>query len=200
MFHVGRTYEGTVMSVGNSTPLSVFDAGREKIAEYISQNSEQVLMMSIDELAKLTGTAKSAVIRCSKSLGFDGYTALKISLAADVTRKDERDYSNSIDVDETADSIANKIFSANIRTLQDTIHFLNIPVLEKVVNLLAEARMIYIYGVGTSAIFGTDFQHRLFQVGYSAIVVTDVATMKDSTLNIKEGMWPLRSVTPAEPS
>lgn len=187
MFHVGRTYEGTVMSVGNSTSLSVFDAGREKIAEYISQNNEQVLMMSIDELAKLTGTAKSAVIRCSKSLGFDGYTVLKISLAADVTRKDERDYSNSIDVDETADSIANKIFSANIRTLQDTIHFLNIPVLEKVVNLIAEARMIYIYGVGTSAIFGTDFQHRLFQIGYSAIVVTDVATMKDSTLNIKEG-------------
>lgn len=159
----------------------------QKIASYIAQNSEKVLMMPIDELAELTGTAKSAVIRCSKSLGFDGYTALKISLAADVTRNDERDYSNSVDFDETADSIVNKIFSANIRTLQDTMHFLNITVLEQAARLLADARMIYIYGIGTSAILSEDFQHRLFQVGYSAISATDISAMKDSTLNIKAG-------------
>lgn len=159
----------------------------KKIADFITQNSEQVLMMSIDELAKLTGTAKSAVIRCSKSLGFSGYKALKISLAADVSRNGERDYSNTIDTDDTANSIVNKIFSANIRTLQDTLHYLSIPTLEKAVKLLSEARMIYIYGIGTSAILGTDFQHRLFQVGYSAITVNDAAAMKDSTLNIREG-------------
>lgn len=143
-------------------------------------------MMPIDELAKFTSTAKSAVVRCSKSLGFDGYTALKIALAADVTRNDEQDYSNSIDFDEKADSIVNKIFLANIRTLQDTMRCLNVTVLEQVAQILSGAHMIYIYGIGTSAVLSEDFQHRLFQVGYSAVAVTDVTAMKDSTLAIKE--------------
>lgn len=162
-------------------------AAEKKIAEYIAQNSEKVLMMPIDELARLTGTVKSAVIRCSKSLGFDGYTALKISLAADVTRNHERDYSNTIDCDEKADSIVSKIFLANIKTLQDTMHFLNIAVLEEIVKVISQANIVYIYGIGSSAVLSEDFQHRLFQVGYPAVAVTDVTMMKDSTMNIKKG-------------
>ena len=159
----------------------------KRIADYISQNNESVLTASIGELAESIGTAKSAITRCCKSLGFDGYTALKISLAGDITRNVERDYGNTIDGDETADSVANKIFTANIKTLEDTRRFLNIDMIEKVAEVLATAHIIYIYGIGTSAIFSEDFQHRLFQVGYPAIAATDITVMRDSTMNIRKG-------------
>lgn len=159
----------------------------KKIARYIAENSAQVLMMPIDELADLTGTGKSAIIRCCKSLGFDGYKALKVSLTMDVTRKDNSDFANFIEADETADSIVNKIFSANIKTLQDTWRHLNVDVLRQAAQVIASADMCYIYGIGSSALIGADFQHRLFQLGYRSVAVTDVTAMKDSSLCIKKG-------------
>jgi len=159
----------------------------KKIARYIADNPSQVLMMPIDELAEHTCTGKSAVIRCCKSLGFDGYKSLKLSLAMDVTRQDNSDFANSIDCDETAESIVNKIFSANIKSLQDTWSHLNTDVLAQVAQVLARADMRYIYGIGSSALIGADFQHRLFQLGYRAAAVTDVTAMKDSSLCVKKG-------------
>lgn len=143
--------------------------------------------MPVDELARRTQTAKSAVIRCCKSLGFDGYKALKLALTIDVTRQDNSDFANSIDSSETAESIVNKIFSANIKTLQDTWRYLNISVLRQVADEIAGANMVYIYGIGSSARIGLDFQHRLFQLGYRAVAVTDVTEMKDSSLAIRRG-------------
>lgn len=159
----------------------------KKIARYISENSARVLMMPVDELAEQTGAGKSAVIRLCKSLGFDGYKSLKLSLAMDVTRKDNSDFASSIENGETCESIVNKIFSANIQTLHDTWQHLNIGVLSEVVRLLAGAGMRYIYGIGSSAHISADFQHRLFQLGYRAAAVTDVTAMKDSSLCIRRG-------------
>ena len=159
----------------------------KRIARYIAENSSEVLMMPIDRLAELTGTGKSAVIRCCKSLGFDGYKALKVALTMDVSRRDDSDYASSIDSDETAESIVNKIFSANIKTLQDTWRHLNVDVLRQATQVIAGADMRYIYGIGSSAFIGHDLQHRLLQLGYRSAAVTDVTAMKDSSLCIKKG-------------
>jgi len=159
----------------------------KRIARYIAENSSRVPMMPIDELAEKTGTGKSAVIRCCKSLGFEGYKELKFSLTMDVTRQDKSDYAGSIDADETAASIVNKIFSANIKTLQDTWHHLDVEVLGQVAQVISGADMCYIYGIGSSALIGADLQHRLFQLGYRSIAVTDVTTMKDSSLCVRKG-------------
>ena len=159
----------------------------KRIADYIIENSECVVKMPIDELARLTGVSPSAVIRCCKSLGFEGYTALKLSLAGDVARSGEPDYTNSIDVGETTESVVNKIFSACEKTLRDTAHFLNLETLEKVALLFDEASMIYALGIGFSGSLSEDLQHRLFQVGYPAIAATDVTAMKDATMCMKKG-------------
>ena len=167
--------------------MDALTPAEKKIASFISEHGESVLSMPIDELASLTGVSKSAIIRCSKSLGFEGYTALKLSLAADLMRKDTAEYSDAIGEDETAESIINKIFSADIRTLQDTMRLLNPDSLDKAARLLAGARTIYIFGIGTSGILSSDFQCRLSQVGYNAVASADISTMKYLTINIKKG-------------
>ena len=56
-------------------------AAEKKIADYISKNSEKVTKMTAEELSENCGTAKSAVVRCCKSLGYDGYSDFKISFS-----------------------------------------------------------------------------------------------------------------------
>ena len=62
-------------------------AAEKAVADYILQESENVITMPVAELAGKAGVAKSAVIRCCKSLGFEGYAELKISLAMDLSKK-----------------------------------------------------------------------------------------------------------------
>ena len=162
--------------------------GAEKcIADFITNNSEAVTHMSVAELAERAGAAKSAVIRCCKSLGFDGYSELKINLAGELSKNKELNYIPYIYPEDNSGDIMEKIFSANIKTLHDTIDKLDRNILNDTVELMKGANMIYIYAIGTSSGIAADFQYRLMQIGYNALCVTDVPAMKISTLNIKKG-------------
>ena len=159
----------------------------KRVADYISKNSEKVMTMSIADLAQNAETAKSAVIRCCKSLGFEGYSQLKLSLAMELSKNKQLNYTPYIYPDDNASDILDKVFSANVKTLHDTAEKMNRDMVQATVDLLARANTIYIYGIGTSAALVNDFQYRIMQLGYTALCFTDVPSMKISTMNIKPG-------------
>src|SRR6478672_6151821 len=61
---------------------SLRDAER-KIADYVLSHAEDVIYMSITELADRTDTSEASVIRFAQRLGYPGYAALKIALTID---------------------------------------------------------------------------------------------------------------------
>lgn len=158
-----------------------------RVADYILANSEDVVLMPIADLAKNAGVAKSAVVRCAKSLGFEGYAELKIALTSELSKNKQLNYAPYIDPDDTPNDILDKIFAANIKTLHDTAEKLDRDIYGKTVDVLASAEHIYVYGIGTSAVFANELQYRLMSLGMYALAVTDIAAMKVSTLNIRPG-------------
>lgn len=162
-------------------------AKEKLVADYILKNYERVVSMPVGELADTAGVVKSVIIRCCKSLGFDGYSELKLSLSRELARNESFNYVPYISREDNSSNILDKIFSANIKTLHDTAEGIDRKVLDDVVDMLADANNIYIYGIGTSAGIVSDFQYRLMQLGYTAFCFTDVASMKVSTLNIRPG-------------
>lgn len=162
-------------------------AAEKTVADFILQNSQQVIHMPIDTFSKQANAAKSAIIRCCKSLGFEGYADLKISLAMELSNNQKLNYNPYIHPEDTASTILDKVFSANVKTLHDTAAKINRDTLETVVGMLDQARVIYIYAIGTSSGIAHEFQYRLMQIGKTALCVSDVPTMKVSTLNIQEG-------------
>lgn len=162
-------------------------AAEKRIAAYIRENSAQVIHMSVQQLADGAGSAKSAVIRCCKSLGFSGYPALKIALAADISKNSQLDYLPYIHSGDNESDILDKIFAANVKTLHDTAERIDRTAVKALVDAIAGARRIYIYGVGTSAALVNDFQYRLMQAGFQAQGFTDIMYMLISTQNIGPG-------------
>lgn len=162
-------------------------AKEKKVADYILKHYDAVVSMPIAELAESAGVVKSLIIRLCQSLGFSGYTQLKLSLSRELARNEKFNYSPYINREDDSSAILDKIFSANIKTLHDTAAGVNRKVLADVVDLLGRANNIYIYGVGTSSGIVNDFQYRLMQLGYTAFCFTDITNMKVSTLNIKAG-------------
>lgn len=159
-------------------------AAEKRIADYILANAEAVTAMSITQLADRAGAVKSAVVRCSKSLGFAGYSQLKLNLAAELSKNRQLNYAPYIYPEDSAETIIHKVFSANVKALHDSVSGLDFKKVEEVLSCLQGARQIFLYGVGTSASMVTELQYRLMLLGYTAFAFTDPGTMKISTMNM----------------
>ena len=159
----------------------------KRIAEFVLKNSSEVVQMTADELATVVDCAKSAVVRFCKSVGFKGYADLKLALAVELSKNKKLNYVPYIYPDDNASDILDKVFSANVKTLHDTADKIDRKALQMAVDLLSSARIIYVYGVGTSMVLVNDFQYRLMNLGFNALGFTDVTFMKTSSLNIGEG-------------
>lgn len=159
-------------------------AAEKRIADYLLANRETAIGMSIAELADRAQTAKSAVVRFCKSLGYDGYTQLKLAFATEHSKNKQLNYTPYIYPDDSPATVMEKVFSANVKALHDTAAILDPNVVHKVLEQLAQARQIYLYGIGTSASMVTELQYRLMQLGYTAFAFTDPVNMLVSTMNI----------------
>ena len=169
------------------TKYAVLTAVERTVADYILRNSESVVRMSVAKLAANAGTVSSAVIRCCKSLGFTGYSELKLSLAAELARNRQLNYVPYISPEDDTGAILDKVFAAGVKVLHDTAEKINRQALQTIVDLIGKARAVYIYGIATSAGIARDFQYRVMQLGYTVFVFTDIVEMKVSTMNIRPG-------------
>jgi DNA-binding MurR/RpiR family transcriptional regulator len=59
-----------------------------KIAAYILQYPDEVIHLSIADLAMKSGSSQAAIVRLCKSIGFKGYQELKIQVAGDLQSRD----------------------------------------------------------------------------------------------------------------
>jgi len=155
----------------------------KKVSDFIAANPDKVVDMTISDLAVSTDVSKATIARLSKSLGFSGYPQLKIALAKDLVGIDNT-YASFITEDDDSRTILNKVFYANIRTLENTLKQLDNNIFEKMVDAIAKAKIVYINGTGASGDYARDFERRLMQIGIIAISHTDAASQRQSTLNL----------------
>ncbi len=182
------------MKIQNSSVLAAISQRRPlltrveaQIADFIASDPKAVLSMSAAELAAKAGTVGSAVVRCCRSLGFDGYKELKLTLAVELSKNTASGYIPYIDPEDSSCEMLDKVFAAGVKTLNDTVASIDRKCFSNAVDTLAKAKRIYVYGIGTSSPLVSDLAYRLMQIGCPALGVTDVPSMAISTLNIEPG-------------
>ena len=162
-------------------------AAEKSIADYVLQYPSEAVQLSASALAKRAGTAPSAVIRFCKSVGFEGFSALKMQLAVELSRQTPASYMASVEPSDSTSTVLDKIFSANIKALQDTVSRIDRTAFAAVTELLSKANVIHIYGIGTSAPMVTELHHRLMLLGFQVHNYTDLVSVRLSTMNLKPG-------------
>ncbi len=154
---------------------SLYDSlspSEQKVADYVLAHPHEVLQMPIALLAKYAGVSDPTVIRFCRSLGYRGYLEFKIALARD-TASPVQLIQASVDEKDTPETIANKVFSAGIQALQDTLSILDKEAFSRAVDALSQARKVLIVGVGTSGPIAHMMYNRLFRIGVNCLVETD---------------------------
>ena len=144
----------------------------QRIADFIVEHPQEVVHMSVSEVAERTGASEGSVVGLCKSVGATGFQQLKIVLAQEIVQPVQLIHEDLEQKDPVADVIA-KIFHSNVQTLEDTQSTLSAAAVEKAVKLIRAAKRIEIYGIGSAAPIAEDCHYRMLRIGLNAKSVLD---------------------------
>lgn len=148
-----------------------------RVAGVILGDLTAAATLTIGQLARAAKTSQTTVLRFCRELGFAGYPQLRLALAAEAGRR-SGDARPTLDGDigpgDDLASIVGKIAYADASAVEDTAAQLDVGVLGDVVDAVAAAKRVDIYGVGASAFVGADFQQKLHRIGLVAFAWSDV--------------------------
>lgn len=168
--------------------LNQMTESEKKIAEYVLNNSSEVYKFSASQLAVITETSASSVVRFSRTLGFDGFQEFKIALAKDdsiATEKVDYDY-DYIDTNDSIKEVIFKTSNKNIQSIKDTVDLIDENIIEKAVEAIKNAKKIYIFGVGESGVIGMDLQYKLIRIHKDVLMNLDSHTQILMAANLSE--------------
>ena len=152
--------------------LPAFATAEQKVALWVLQHAEDVVQMSMAQVARECGVSDTTVLRFCRAAGFQGYTDMKLAIVQDMASPTQLVH-DDISEDDDAMTIARKVFHSNIQALQDTLEVLDGEALVKAADMIAAARQILIIGVGTSGPIVQDMYHMFFRLGFNVRAQTD---------------------------
>jgi DNA-binding MurR/RpiR family transcriptional regulator len=161
----------------------------KRIAEYILNNAEEVIHLSISVLAERSGTSQAAVVRFCKSIQYKGFKELKIDISSDivVAQKEDEDKYTDIRAGDKLESIIENVCHNNKKSIEDTLSVLDYEQIKKAVNALHKAKRIDFYGVGASGIIALDAQQKFMRINKFSLAYTDPHLQVTAAANLKNG-------------
>ncbi|MEF2290800.1 MurR/RpiR family transcriptional regulator [Virgibacillus dokdonensis] len=136
----------------------------KKIADYILQHPKTIIHHTINQIADELEVADSTVFRFCQRVGFKGYQALKIALAAEMATS-VTDIHEKIQAGDDVGTVSEKVFRSNMNTLEDTLKVIDQKALHEAVAALIVAEKVEFFGIGGSAIVSIDAYHKFLRSG-----------------------------------
>jgi len=133
--------------------------GQKTIANFIYDHYDQAVFMTAAKLGDTVGVSESTVVRFASYVGYSGYPEFQKDLEEWVqnkinsVQKIDAKYGRS-----TQSEILTSVLNADIEKITDTIDNLDPAAFETAVNIILEARNIYIMGIRSCAPLA-DFLH-----------------------------------------
>jgi RpiR family carbohydrate utilization transcriptional regulator len=144
----------------------------QRIADFIVKNPQEVVHMSVSEVAERTGSSEGSIVGLCKNLGATGFQQIKIALAQEIVRPVQFIHED-LEPGDNVDMAIRKIFQSNVQTLHDTQAALDVQAMQKAVGLLRKAKRIEIYGIGSAATIAEDAHYRMLRIGLDVKVAVD---------------------------
>jgi RpiR family carbohydrate utilization transcriptional regulator len=152
--------------------LPSLTAGEKKIGDYVLRHPDEVVKLSITELAEACDVSDATIFRFCRKVGTEGYQDFKIALAKESVSPESLVYADVIPEDSLL-TMAEKIVEANVKALRDTLKVLEVKALDRALNALLAANRVEIYAVGGSGVAARELQFKLIQLGINANAFID---------------------------
>ncbi|MDP9105674.1 MAG: MurR/RpiR family transcriptional regulator [Candidatus Eremiobacteraeota bacterium] len=161
-------------------------AAEQRVADFILAHPDELIYLTVTELADRTHTSESTVVRLCQKIGYKGYQEFKIVLARDLVEPATAIYA-AIEPGDDVATVKTKVFQANAQALRDTLEVLDENELQRAVDAIAGARRLEIYGVGGSSPLALDAYHKFVKLGVAAVALSDGDLMAMSSSLLAAG-------------
>jgi DNA-binding MurR/RpiR family transcriptional regulator len=154
-----------------SAHLARMSRAERQVAEYLRNNSQEVIFATAEQIGLASGTSDATVVRTARKLGYSGLLELRYSLghqAVEKTNTSARLRDRLAGAGPEQASLLAQVFTEATERLSETLRLLAEPDFEKAVDILARAREIVAFGVGPSESVARYFTLRLGRLGRRA--------------------------------
>lgn len=143
-----------------------------KIADYIVDHSQEVIYMTVLQMADACGVSEASIVRFCKSIGYSGFNEMKINLAAESDQGGQV-IMGEVTVSDTEDIIFEKVFSHEMQALQTTLQAIDRELFTHAVNRIAYAHRIEFFASGNTKAIAQDASYRFLRIGMDVRVGID---------------------------
>jgi len=152
--------------------FSELNGSEQKVISYIIEHPEEVIYLSVSDLAEKSGSSTATVVRACRSVGMKGYQDLKLNLTQNIVTP-LQSISEKINENDSITVVLDKVFSSTIHTLNYTRDVVDIKAVEEAVLLILNAHRIVVFGMGNSHGIATDVQHKFIRLGLNVVAFSD---------------------------
>jgi DNA-binding MurR/RpiR family transcriptional regulator len=146
----------------------------DRVADIVLADARRAAGLTISELATAARTSETTVLRFCRRLGLPGYPQLRLALAEESAHPRTMSRSGTdISASDTIDDIIAKVAFTDASAVEETAQQLDREALASAAAAIAKAGRVDIYGIGASAIVGTDLQQKLHRIGIVAFAWND---------------------------
>lgn len=166
-----------------------FTKAEKKVADYILQNSREVLFMSITGLAEACEVGDTSVFRFCKTLKLKGYQEFKmmLSLSLHDEATGQGRLEGDINLTDSFAQVSRKVLNTNMSALEETYSLLKEEQFSQVIDCLYQAKRICFFGVGASMISALKAANKFMRIESKVFCVQDAHMQAMAASMMEEG-------------
>lgn len=157
-----------------------------KVADFIINNTSEVMFDTINELSKKVGTSTTTVMRLASKLGYSGYSELQDEIQSFIKLHNDpqtRLTSNLQNIEE--DQLWNQTIAFHMSQLNHFITQINHEAIEGVVDLIDKSQKIFCTCVQSGLPVGQYFSQNINRIkGNCKLINADVSDWIDEIINM----------------
>lgn len=152
-----------------------FSTTERQVAEHILSDPRLVADMSIHQLARHTFSSASTIVRLCNHTGYSGYKEFRKAVTYELAQREQtkRTEQKEIARSDSLEEIIDKITYQNIISLEETKELLDVDVIRECVEMIKNARVIYLFGLGASLYAAKDAYLKFLRLNKLCIINED---------------------------
>lgn len=153
--------------------LGQITPSERKIAEFILNDPQQMIGLSVAQLAQMSGGSQAAIIRLCKSMGLKGYQELMLKVAGDLQGGSDSTGYQEIRPHDSIETMIQTVSNNNIQSIRDTIKILDVAAVQRAVEAMHRAERICFFGLGASNMIAQDAQYKFMRINKPSFSFVD---------------------------
>ncbi|GGF81183.1 RpiR family transcriptional regulator [Paenibacillus albidus] len=155
----------------------------QKVAKCVLAHPDNLIYLSVTELADFAGTGETTVMRFCRKIGFKGYQDFKLMLAQGLPKRQQAQQEGG----EGEGDYATHLYASMTGVLQSSLGMLDREQLEQAVDCIDGARHVQFFGVGSSGITALDAKNRFLRIGRRVEAIADSHIQSMLAVTMGEG-------------